>query len=90
VCVAYRLHGETLTEPPLFRDAYAEIEPVYEEMGGWRESTVGVTQLDKLPANARRYLTRMEELLEMPLDLISTGPDREQNIIQRHPFGHSH
>jgi adenylosuccinate synthase len=86
VCVAYRLRGETLTEPPLFHDGYAEIEPVYEELSGWSESTVGVTQLDKLPLDARRYLSRIEELLEMPLDLISTGPDREQNIVQRQLF----
>ena len=87
ICVGYRVQGETLTEPPLFRDAFAEIEPVYEEMSGWRESTVGITELEKLPTNARRYVSRIEELLEIPLDLISTGPDREQNIVLRHPFG---
>jgi adenylosuccinate synthase len=87
ICVAYRVRGETLTAPPLFRDAYSEIEPVYEEIGGWRESTVGVTELARLPRNAQHYLARIEELLEMPLDLISTGPDREQIIVRRHPFG---
>jgi adenylosuccinate synthase len=88
ICVAYRVGGETLTAPPLLRDSFGEIEPVYEEMAGWRESTVGITELARLPQNAQRYLARVEELLEMPLDLISTGPDREQIIIQRHPFEH--
>jgi adenylosuccinate synthase len=86
ICSAYRVRGETLTEPPLFRDAYGEIEPLYEEMSGWRDSTVGVTQLEALPQNAQRYLARIEQLLDVPVDLISTGPDREQIIIKRHPF----
>jgi adenylosuccinate synthase len=87
ICVGYRIGGQTLSEPPLFVDAYAEAEPQYEEMSGWKESTAGVTDLAALPVNAQRYLARIEELVGAPLDLISTGPDREETIIRRHPFG---
>jgi adenylosuccinate synthase len=78
--------GETLPGPPLFADAYADVEPVYEEMPGWQDSTVGLREHSALPLNARRYLERIQELVEVPLDLISTGPDREQTIVLRHPF----
>ncbi len=56
-------------------------------MSGWSDSTVGVTRFDNLPDNARDYLARIEELVETPIDIISTGPDREQTIIKRDPFG---
>jgi adenylosuccinate synthase len=74
-------------EPPLSGEAYADIEPVYEELPGWRESTVGVTEYAALPGNARRYLERLEALVKVPIDIISTGPEREQTIVLRHPFG---
>jgi len=73
-------------EPPLFADAFAEVEPVYEEMPGWAESTIGVTSYDGLPLNARRYLERLQQLAGVPIDIISTGPDRDQTIVLRHPF----
>ncbi|MBV9620640.1 MAG: adenylosuccinate synthetase, partial [Gammaproteobacteria bacterium] len=66
---------------------YADVTPVYEELPGWGESTVGVTEYAALPGNARRYLERLQELVRVPLDMISTGPDREQTIVLRHPFG---
>jgi adenylosuccinate synthase len=87
VCVGYRSGGAVTSEPPLFTDAFADIEPVYEELPGWPESTVGITSYAALPLNARRYLERIEQLVGVPLDLISTGPDRDQTIVQRHPFG---
>jgi adenylosuccinate synthase len=59
---------------------------VYEELPGWMESTVGIRAHDKLPAAARAYLKRIEELAGVPADLISTGPDREETIVRRHPF----
>ena len=86
LCVGYRVGGETLPGPPLFADAYADVEPVYEEMPGWQDSTVGVREHAALPLNARRYLERIEQLLGVPLDLISTGADRDQTIVLRHPF----
>ena len=87
VCVGYRSGGQVSAEPPLFADAFADVEPVYEELPGWKDSTVGITDYGRLPATARRYLERIEELVGVPLDLISTGPDRDQTIVRRHPFG---
>jgi adenylosuccinate synthase len=87
VCVGYRSNGAVSPEPPLSFESYADIEPVYEELPGWSESTVGITSYPGLPANARRYLERLQHLVNVPLDMISTGPDREQTIVLRHPFG---
>jgi adenylosuccinate synthase len=64
----------------------ADCEPVYEDHPGWKESTVGVKTFDALPVNAQKYLRRMEELCGVPADIISTGPDREETIVRRHPF----
>ncbi|HEV7984933.1 MAG TPA: adenylosuccinate synthase, partial [Steroidobacteraceae bacterium] len=86
ICVGYRVRGETLPGPPLFADAYADVEPVYEEMPGWQDSTVGLREQAALPLNARRYLDRIQELVQIPIDLISTGADRDQTIVLRHPF----
>jgi adenylosuccinate synthase len=87
ICVGYRQHGEVSPEPPLSVEGYADIEPVYEELPGWRESTVGVTDYQALPGNARRYLERLQELVQVPIDMISTGPERSETIVLRHPFG---
>jgi len=87
ICVGYRVGGEVLAGAPLFADAYADVEPVYEEVPGWHESTVGLREHAALPLNARRYLDRIQELIEVPLDLISTGAARDQTIVLRHPFG---
>ena len=91
ICVGYRLSKEGGTgavsqEPPLFADAFADVEPVYEEMPGWKESTIGVTSYGALPVNARKYLERLQALAGIPIDIISTGPDRDQTIVLRHPF----
>jgi adenylosuccinate synthase len=85
--VGYRTDGIVSPDPPMSIEGYAGIEPVYEEMPGWRESTVGVTDYEALPENARRYLERLEALVRVPIDMISTGPDREETILLRHPFG---
>jgi adenylosuccinate synthase len=85
--VGYRTDGIVSPDPPMSIEGYAGIEPVYEEVPGWRESTVGVTDYEALPENARRYLERLEALVRIPIDMISTGPDREQTILLRHPFG---
>jgi adenylosuccinate synthase len=85
--VGYRIDGASSPEPPLTVEGYAGIEPVYEELPGWRESTVGITDYGALPGNARRYLERLAALTRVPLDMISTGPEREQTIVLRHPFG---
>jgi adenylosuccinate synthase len=87
ICVGYRIHGTVNPEPPLNVEGYDGIDPVYEELPGWSESTIGVTHYEALPGNARRYLERLQALVNAPIDLISTGPDREQTIVLRHPFG---
>ena len=60
--------------------------PVYEEMPGWSESTIGATSLEQLPANALAYVKRIEELIGAPIDIVSTGPDRNETIVLRHPY----
>ena len=84
--VGYRYKGEFLDVLPYGAHAVAEAEPVLEEMPGWTESTVGVTDYDKLPINARRYLERIAELCDVPIDMVSTGPDRNETIVLRDPF----
>ena len=86
ICVAYRLNGEEIDTPPVGADRFEQCEPVFIEMPGWKESTVGIKTRDELPDNARAYLRKVEELCETPIDIISTGPDREETIVLRHPF----
>ena len=85
--VGYRINGVESPAQPLTVEAYAGVEPVYEELPGWGESTVGITDYAALPVNARRYLERLAALTGVPLDMISTGPERDQTIVLRHPFG---
>ncbi|MGI9270404.1 MAG: adenylosuccinate synthase [Woeseiaceae bacterium] len=87
ICIGYEIDGEAISGVPVVVDRFAECKPVYEEWQGWQESTVGVTNYDDLPVNARNYLARIQELAGVPIDIISTGPDREQTIIRQHPFG---
>lgn len=87
LCVGYRSGGVERLTPPVGAEAVADCQPVYDEMPGWSESTVGITDYKKLPANARAYLKRIEEVSETPVDIISTGPDRTHTIVLRHPFG---
>jgi len=86
ICIGYRLDGEVYDVPPHLVGRYEDCEPVYEELPGWRTSTVGVTEFDRLPAPARRYLERLQEIVNIPVDMVSTGPARGDNIIVRHPF----
>lgn len=86
ICVGYRQDGEERLTPPVGADAFATCEPIYESVPGWKESTVGVKSYDGLPENARNYLKRIEEITETPIDIISTGPDRNETIILRNPF----
>src|SRR6187401_3771079 len=86
ICIGYQIEGELHAMPPMYADAFADVEPVYEEMPGWKESTIGITSYDALPLNARAYLERLQALAGVPIDIISTGPDRDQTIVLRHPF----
>ena len=87
LCTGYRIDGHVGSDPPLFVEGYANVQPVYEYLPGWKESTVGITAYNKLPENARKYLERVQELVNVPIDMISTGPDRDETIVLRHPFG---
>ncbi len=86
LCVGYEIDGEPISGLPVIVDRFADCQPVYEDLPGWSESTVGVTSEKELPDNARKYLAKIEELVEVPIDIISTGPDRDQTIVKRHPF----
>jgi len=86
LCVGYRCDGQERDTPPVGAEAFASCEPMYVDVPGWKESTVGVKCYDDLSANARNYLTRIEEITGTPVDIISTGPDRAETIILRHPF----
>ena len=84
--VGYKMNGVACDILPFGAELLAQCEPVYEDMPGWSDSTVGVTQFAKLPKAAQNYLNRMQEVCGVPIDIISTGPDREQTIVRRHPF----
>jgi adenylosuccinate synthase len=86
VCVGYELHGQRIDILPLDADDIADCQPIYETFPGWTDSTVGLTQWDQLPLNARRYLERVQQLIGAPIDMVSTGPDREHTILLRHPY----
>ncbi|WP_024303669.1 adenylosuccinate synthase [Pseudogulbenkiania sp. MAI-1] len=87
LCVGYKIDGKEVDILPFGSEAVAKCEPIYETMPGWSESTFGVKRWEDLPENARAYLTRIAEICEAPVDIISTGPDREETIVMRHPFG---
>ena len=86
ICVAYKLDGREVDTPPVGADRFEQCEPVFIELPGWKESTVGIKTRDGLPQSARDYLRKVEELCETPIDIISTGPDRDETIVMRHPF----
>ncbi len=86
ICTGYRVNGVEQSTMPIGADAFAACEPIYEEMPGWQESTLGVREYDLLPESARAYLKRIEALCGVPIDIISTGPDREETIVLNHPF----
>ena len=86
VAVGYLVNGETKDILPFGADALALCEPIYEEHPGWTESTLGIKSFDRLPKNAQSYLKRLQELAGAPIDIVSTGPDREETIVMRHPF----
>lgn len=87
ICVGYELPDGSKTDIlPCGSDAVETCKPIYETMPGWSESTFGVKEYDKLPENAKAYLKRIEEVCGAPVAIVSTGPDREETIVLRHPF----
>ncbi len=86
LCTGYELDGEHTDILPMGADEISRCTPVYETLEGWTESTVGVTQYDKLPVNARLYLQRIEQVTGVPIHMVSTSPDRDHTIMMRHPY----
>jgi adenylosuccinate synthase len=86
ICTSYRLKGKAVTELPIEATDLAACEPVYEVMPGWQMSSIGAKSFTDLPVNAQKYLSRIEELAGIPIDMISTGPERMETLILRHPF----
>ncbi|MEE6075694.1 adenylosuccinate synthase [Avibacterium paragallinarum] len=87
ICVGYKMpNGEIAEFAPLAAKDWEGVEPIYETLPGWKESTFGVTDVNKLPENTRKYIKRIEEVTGVPVDILSTGPDRVETMILRDPF----
>ena len=86
LCVGYELDGETIDILPLGADDIERCKPIYETMPGWTDTTVGVTDYAQLPANARRYLDRIQEVTGVPIAMVSTSPDRDHTILLHNPY----
>ncbi|WP_405281051.1 adenylosuccinate synthase [Cobetia sp. Ld8] len=86
VCIGYRSKDGDVLDNPVDSEGYEAIEPLYQDLPGWSDSTIGVREVDKLPANARAYISFLEEQVGVPIDIISTGPDRNETIVLRNPF----
>jgi len=86
ICVGYQADGVPVEVPPIGAEGFSKIEPIYEELPGWKTSTYGVTRYDALPEAARRYLERVRQVTETEIAIISTGPDREHTIVLHNPF----
>ena len=86
ICVGYELDGEKIDILPMGADDISRCVPIYETLEGWTQSTVGVTQLDKLPVQARLYLQRIEHVTGVPIHIVSTSPDRDHTILIKHPY----
>jgi adenylosuccinate synthase len=87
ICTGYKdAAGNISSVPPMAADGYELITPVYEEMPGWTETTYGVQSYDALPQAAKNYVSRIQELTGVPIDIISTGPDRNETIVLRDPY----
>ncbi len=86
LCVGYKLDGKTLDVLPRGAEAVARCEPIFEDFKGWTESTVGITDWNKLPKTAQDYLKRVQEICGKPIAMVSTGPERDETILLEHPF----
>lgn len=86
LCVGYKLDGKTLDVLPRGAEAVARCEPIYEDFAGWSDSTVGITDWNKLPKTAQDYLKRVQEICGKPIAMVSTGPERDETILLQHPF----
>jgi len=86
ICVGYKLNGVESKVLPLGSEQVNECDPIFIDMPGWQESTFGVQEWDKLPKNAQNYLLKLQDLCGVPIHVVSTGPEREETILLKHPF----
>jgi adenylosuccinate synthase len=86
ICVAYEINGEKTKTPPFSAEGYSIAKPVYIEMPGWNCSTIGTRSFDELPIEAQNYIRKIEDLSQLPVDILSTGPDRDETLIIQNPF----
>ena len=86
ICVAYEINGQRTSIPPFTAEGYAQSKPIYIEMPGWKRSTVGTHSFEGLPLEAQNYIRKIEELSQLPVDILSTGPDRDETLILQNPF----
>jgi adenylosuccinate synthase len=87
ICTGYELDGKRIDMLPIGADDVARCKPIYETLPGWNENTFGLNRWEDLPKNAQAYLKRLEQLCDVPVDIVSTGPERDETIVLRHPFG---
>ncbi len=88
ICIAYKLNGEKVSRPPYDVQGYNDAKPIYIEMPGWRRSTIGTNSFDSLPIEAQNYIYKIEKLSNLPVDILSTGPDRDETLILNNPFSY--
>ena len=86
ICVAYEINGQRTSIPPFSAEGYAQSKPIYIEMPGWKSSTIGTHSFEGLPLEAQNYIRKIEELSQLPVDILSTGPDRDETLILQNPF----
>ena len=86
ICVGYRGQDGEEGDVGFDGESYHRAQPIYEDLPGWRESTLGARDVDALPPNARAYIRRIEEAVGAPVDMISTGPERDDTIVLKNPF----
>jgi len=86
ICTKYEINGKKYDIPPMSSYELSRCNPILEEMPGWKGSVIGINEYKKLPSNAKKYIARLEELLGVRIDIVSTGPDRESTIVLKKPF----
>ena len=89
ICTGYKIGGKLHSEPPMSVGAYYSAEPVFEEVEGWKSPTKDIRKYEDLPVNAKKYIKRLEELVQVGIDIISTGPERDSTLVLNNPFTRS-
>jgi adenylosuccinate synthase len=86
ICTGYEYEGKTMNHFPADLKVLEKCKPIYEEHPGWKEDISNIKTFEELPENARKYLKRIEELTQTPIDIVSVGPGREETIVLKNPF----